>query len=247
MSTNFSSRLHCLCEKGKWDQAMEYIMSPATRDLAREEAVKREGSNRWTPLTMSCVRASTDFLKLLVDLAPEAVEIPDQTSSLPLHFVACWRRSRWVLYVSCIHMLFWNIAVHRYSYHELILRMPKGLSGSFAFTYWSSASHTHIHQSMGTNTAAQRFRQQRFPQQQNRTHTAAAGTARCYQRWYVSPKTGCDDERPSPSFAPASCLWKWCAVPHHPPPHRCMAGRRTSPTQERRRASPNTFIRYLFS
>ena len=91
-NNQFTGKLHILCEAAKWDEALDYIQSNSSS--AREEATCREGMNLWTPLTIACVRAHVGFLKELIELAPEAVSVADRSGSLPLHFVACWRRSR---------------------------------------------------------------------------------------------------------------------------------------------------------
>ena len=92
MNNRFTGKLHLLCEEAKWTEALTYVQTQTSQ--AREEAQRREGINLWTPLTIACVRADVGFLKELIELAPEAVLIADRSGSLPLHFVACWRRGR---------------------------------------------------------------------------------------------------------------------------------------------------------
>ena len=107
----FTATLHLLCEESKWDEALKYI--DQKRYKARSEAMLRQGQNLWTPLTIACVRASATFLKELIDLAPEAVNVADRSGSLPLHFVACWRRSR---FVGCMRFVLYMCYVMVYSY-----------------------------------------------------------------------------------------------------------------------------------
>lgn len=87
ISRRYSTQIHRLCDVCSWSKVSEILPSTSKIDL-----LEKQGFHEWTPLMICCVRAPFPIVKSLVLHSPEACLIADKSQSLPIHFVACWRR-----------------------------------------------------------------------------------------------------------------------------------------------------------
>lgn len=86
-------KLHMMCieadqrpSKRPWSSVVEYIQ--ANPDEAAKMAVVRQGSLKLTPLGIACQEAPSDVVKVILDIAPEAITIGDKYKSIPIHRAA---------------------------------------------------------------------------------------------------------------------------------------------------------------
>ena len=85
--TAYKSKLHLLCDSSSYAHIREILPT-----VPRSLFVDRQGPHKWTPLMILCVKAPVELIKLMIQSNPASCHIPDTSKSLPLHFVACWRR-----------------------------------------------------------------------------------------------------------------------------------------------------------